>query len=179
MKFKRLVHDGNIAHTTGFIQELPDVNSWDFIEAFYPNYYKCDDIMYHDDLACYLDGEITKKGFCTRVGYEENRPKARLQIEHDNMQAKFKLEALENFYRMIKEQEIEIVKDEGYFKITSVHRDDLLDAGISIEDIDLLNDSDMKTIENKMSNAYIENSYWIDLGIIAEYIISEKKKRQE
>ncbi len=110
MKFKRLVHDGSIAHTTGVVQELPDVNSWDFIEAFYPNYYKCDDIMYHNDLACYLDGEITKKGFCARVGYEENRPKARLQIEYDNMQAKFKLEALDNFYRMIKEKEIIIIE---------------------------------------------------------------------
>lgn len=44
-KLKRLVHDVSIVHTTGVVQELPDVNSWDFIEAFYPNYYKCDDIM--------------------------------------------------------------------------------------------------------------------------------------
>ncbi len=82
-------------------------------------------------------------------------------------------------YDKAMEQLESLNKEEEYFEVTSVHRDDLIEVGISIKDIDLLDDSDMETIASKMSNAYIENSYWIDLAIIAEYIISEKKKTQE
>lgn len=55
-------------------------------------------------------------------------------------------------------------KNKRYFEVTSAHRNDLIEVDIPIEDIDPLDDSEMETIATKMSNAYIENSYWIDLG---------------
>ena len=52
-----------------------------------------------------------------------------------------------------------------YFEITTLHRDDLLSKGFDTSQVD---DCMMKEIAHKMSNAYQENNYWIDMEIIAE-----------
>jgi hypothetical protein len=62
------------------------------------------------------------------------------------------------------------------FPITSVCREDLLQAGFKREDIAKLDDDDMTYLASKMADAYM-NVFWIDLGIIAEEIIERKTKK--
>ena len=57
--------------------------------------------------------------------------------------------------------------DEGDFIITSVCRDDLIKAGFSAEGI---TDEQMLELANKMAQTYLENSFWIDLRLTAEYL---------
>jgi hypothetical protein len=52
-----------------------------------------------------------------------------------------------------------------YFQITTVHRDDLEQAGL---DGSHVTDAQMETIADKMADAYIDEVFWIDLKIIAE-----------
>lgn len=51
------------------------------------------------------------------------------------------------------------------FPITSVARADLEDVGFDTSDVE---DATMERLASKMANAYCENSFWIDLEIIAE-----------
>lgn len=60
------------------------------------------------------------------------------------------------------------------FPITSVCRADLQDH-YTQEQIDSLDDDDMREIAEKMQEAYTENVFWIDLEIIVENILSDKK----
>jgi lipoate synthase len=57
------------------------------------------------------------------------------------------------------------IKKDTSFPITSVSRDDLIDAGFDASDV---SDDIMTELASKMANAYVENTFWIDLGIIAE-----------
>ncbi|OGI65668.1 hypothetical protein A3H53_02020 [Candidatus Nomurabacteria bacterium RIFCSPLOWO2_02_FULL_40_10] len=52
-----------------------------------------------------------------------------------------------------------------FFPITSVCRDDLETAGFYTKNI---TDSTMLRLASKMANTYCENSFWIDLDILAE-----------
>lgn len=60
-----------------------------------------------------------------------------------------------------------------YFKITSLHRDDIETLGLDI-DASKIKDEDMEAIARKMADAYIESSYWIDLEIITKDILNIK-----
>lgn len=51
------------------------------------------------------------------------------------------------------------------FPITSVSREDLEAEGFNTQNV---SDEMMSQLASKMANAYVENSFWIDLGIIAE-----------
>jgi len=64
------------------------------------------------------------------------------------------------------------------FPITSVCREDLLQAGFKPKDIKKLDDGDMIYLASKMANAYLTEQYWIDLKIIAEYIFSGKERNE-
>lgn len=37
-------------------------NIWEFVVKFYPNYYKCDEIAYNDDLSKIVNGEYLEEG---------------------------------------------------------------------------------------------------------------------
>jgi hypothetical protein len=54
------------------------------------------------------------------------------------------------------------------FKITGVARADLLDS-VRPEDISKFDDATMEHLASKMANAYVDNSFWIDLKILSEY----------
>lgn len=60
----------------------------------------------------------------------------------------------------------------GYFKITSVSREDLESIGFATNDVD---DSTMERLASKMADAYCDNGFWIDLPIIAESLGIPKK----
>ncbi len=62
------------------------------------------------------------------------------------------------------------------FKITSVAREDLEGIGFDTSEVD---DSIMERLASKMADAYLENGFWIDLPIIAEYLEIPKKKDNE
>ena len=59
------------------------------------------------------------------------------------------------------------------FKITSVARADLLDI-MTEEEALKITDAQMEAIASKMANAYVENSFWIDLPIIVDYILNNE-----
>lgn len=58
-------------------------------------------------------------------------------------------------------------REKEWFKITSVHRDDLIAAGF---DGDAVDDDTMERLASKMSDDYVEQLFWIHLDIIAEYL---------
>lgn len=62
-----------------------------------------------------------------------------------------------------------------YFKITSVAREDLEEIGFDTSGID---DDDMERLAGKMADAYLDNGFWIDLPIIAEYLEIPKKNNK-
>lgn len=62
---------------------------------------------------------------------------------------------------------------EGYFPITSVHRDDLKGAGFDVEGI---SDDDMKELADKMANDYCEQLFWEIMETIADILGFPKAK---
>ncbi len=57
--------------------------------------------------------------------------------------------------------------NDGFFVVTHVHRDDLEGAGFDVSDVD---DDTMQEVACRLSEAYCDNGFWIDLPIIAEYL---------
>lgn len=64
------------------------------------------------------------------------------------------------------------------YNITSVCKDDLLSAGFSRRQVNSLDDADMKHLASKMADAYCENGFWIDLKIILQNILDDKKTKR-
>lgn len=62
---------------------------------------------------------------------------------------------------------------EGYFPITSVHRDDLQNAGFDVERI---SDNDMKELAEKMANDYCDQLFWGSMETIADILGFPRKK---
>jgi hypothetical protein len=64
------------------------------------------------------------------------------------------------------------------YEITSVCKEDLLMAGINRKDIAKFDDADMCYLARKMADAYM-NVFWIDLKIIVEDILRDKKEENK
>lgn len=58
------------------------------------------------------------------------------------------------------------------FPITSVARQDLEDAGYDTSEI---TDDDMQNLAGDMADAYVEHSFWQDIGIIADNLKFKKR----
>lgn len=65
----------------------------------------------------------------------------------------------------IQEQELQNRLNEGYFPITSIHRDDLAAKGF---DVHRISDSDMKRLADKMASDYCDQLFWDSMKIIAD-----------
>ena len=61
------------------------------------------------------------------------------------------------------------------FEITSVCREDLKEY-FSDKQIESLEDCDMERLARKMADAYCENGFWIDMEILAQAILDNKKE---
>lgn len=61
----------------------------------------------------------------------------------------------------------------GYFKITSVAREDLDGLDYDTSKVD---DGTMLRLASKMADAYCDNGFWIDLPIIADHLEIPKLK---
>ena len=61
------------------------------------------------------------------------------------------------------------------FPITTVCRVDLIQGGFTPKQIGKMDDDDMIRLASKMSGAYTDGGFWIDLEIIAESILDDKK----
>ena len=59
----------------------------------------------------------------------------------------------------------EMKREKEWFQITCVHRDDLIEAGF---DGDAVDDTIMERLASKMCDDYVEQLFWIHIGIIAE-----------
>ena len=62
-----------------------------------------------------------------------------------------------------------------WYTIARLHRDDLT-ALFTDTDIALFDDGAMEALARKMGQAYIDNSFWIDLEILAEDVIRDKRQ---
>jgi len=60
-----------------------------------------------------------------------------------------------------------IDEDEGFFEISSLHRDDLEHIGYNTSRVD---DSIMKTLASKLGSDYCDQLFWSSLPIIADYL---------
>jgi len=65
-----------------------------------------------------------------------------------------------------------IDEDEGYFEISSLHRDDLEHIGYDTSEVD---DSVMKKLASKLGDDYCEQLFWNNLSIIADGLEIPKK----
>lgn len=66
------------------------------------------------------------------------------------------------------------------FPITSVCRADLVEAlHISEEEALEIDDSDMQEIASKLADAYCGDGFWIDLPIVAEYVLGMEVNKRE
>lgn len=61
----------------------------------------------------------------------------------------------------------DVTQNREHFPISSVSRDDLASCGFNVDNVD---DSVMERLAGKMSDAYSDSGYWIDLPIIAEVL---------
>lgn len=66
--------------------------------------------------------------------------------------------------------------DGKIFKITGVARDDIAEK-LGVEVAESFTDEEMTRLASKMADAYLENGFWVDLPIIAEYILEERKEK--
>lgn len=62
---------------------------------------------------------------------------------------------------------------EPFYCILSICRADLQGI-LPDEQIARLDDIDMQMIADKMGDAYCENGFWTDLGIIAEHVLATR-----
>jgi hypothetical protein len=61
------------------------------------------------------------------------------------------------------------------YVVSSVSREDLEGIGFDVSKVD---DETMRKLASKLSDAYMENGFWIDLPIIAEYLEISKKNNK-
>lgn len=74
------------------------------------------------------------------------------------------------------ERQLQQRLSEGYFPITSVHRDDLQDIGF---DVDKISDDDMKKLAGKMADDYCGQLFWSSMEIIADEILGFPKVKTQ
>lgn len=68
-------------------------------------------------------------------------------------------------------------EDDGFFEITSLHRLDLVEAGVVSEaEASKITDYQMEIIADKMADDYCEQLYWSSLKDIAEIVLGDSRK---
>ncbi len=73
------------------------------------------------------------------------------------------------------ERMVRMMSKNGYFLITSIHREDLNEY-FTADEIAKLTDGDMKWIASKMSDAYLESGqFWHDLKYFTRRILDERE----
>ncbi|MBW2968820.1 hypothetical protein KY314_01745 [Candidatus Woesearchaeota archaeon] len=113
--------------------------------------------------------------------------KNRIMKEHSNINSipmidekerkKLRTELINNLEEITKELKTltdkETEKEKSY-EITSVCKEDLEGEGF---DISKVSDETMRKLAGKMANAYLDNQFWTDLKITADYLgIPQKNK---
>ena len=63
--------------------------------------------------------------------------------------------------------DLKMKREKEYFKITSVHRDDLIEAGFDGNSVD---DATMEKLAKMMSENYIENLFWYQIEDYADIL---------
>jgi len=82
---------------------------------------------------------------------------------------------LEEYHESNREKAEKLLVDEGFFYITSVHRNDLEGLGFDISEV---TDDQMKILAKQMSNDYCNQLFHISLEILAEGLGIPKKEKQ-
>lgn len=89
------------------------------------------------------------------------------------------IQSLKDYFNAIpnpteQEQILAMNLNSGYFPITSVHRNDLENAGF---DINSITDVDMDLLASKMADDYCEQLFWDSMEIIAGEILCFPRKQ--
>ena len=70
--------------------------------------------------------------------------------------------------------------DEGFFVITRVHRDDLVQAGFPEDKVNELTDDQMRKLAELMANGYLEDLFWVQIDILlTDYFGLEKNEEED
>ena len=69
-----------------------------------------------------------------------------------------------------------IDEDEGYYEISSLHRNDLESIGYDTSKVD---DSIMKTLASKLGSDYCDQLFWNSLPIIADHLKIPRREEKE
>ena len=67
-------------------------------------------------------------------------------------------------------------RNKEFFEITSVSRDDLLEAGFDVSKVD---DATMRNLASKMADDYCEQLFWSSMSIIAGGLGIPKRKKKK
>lgn len=70
------------------------------------------------------------------------------------------------------EEVSDVTLPQDFFSITSVAREDLEEKGYDTSNV---TDAQMRNLAKRLGDAYVENQFWIDLEIIADYLEIPKK----
>lgn len=86
---------------------MPKTNEWLFIELFYLGYQSCDNVMLDDDFSCYLSKQIDRKTFNERQSWLIGVQHKTIVKEAAKVRKELENSALEDFYNMVKNNQIE------------------------------------------------------------------------
>jgi len=131
-------------------------------------------VLYVSD-PCYIAEDWGKWLKDTNVGDIE--PNGTLLIDKMGGDGVYKVELT---FEKIKngDKKSEKVNWNKEFPLTSICRHDLRDINLTTQEIESLDNEDMKRIASKLADAYLENGFWDDLKIIVEDILKDKDKEK-
>lgn len=161
--------------------ELPEDWEEQAQKVLLPDSFWCDTFGYEGDWCKVVDGEIdTEYMFSTMLELMEGVD-PELQLEaYDRWIYAHALVKLgktgSKFPKTSREIACKALEDDGFFYITSVHRDDLEGRGFDTSDV---SDSDMRQLANKMSDDYCTQMFYESMESIAEIMGIPKREEDE
>lgn len=166
--------------------ELPEDWEEQAQKVLLPDSSWCDHFGYEGDWCKVVDGEIDcYDAFVAMIDLMEGVD-PELQLEaYDRWiyaHALVKLGKMNEvrvgskFPKTSREMACELLEDDGFFYITSVHRDDLEGRGFDTSDV---SDSDMRQLANKMSDDYCTQMFYESMESIAEIMGIPKREEDE
>jgi hypothetical protein len=113
ISFRFKTHPGDLFRST-YLVELPDPdkNLGEFLLYFLDCYQTDQRVYYTDQLYKLLNGEFSKEDRATFIEYHGNKKKAKILEEIETVENELRLEAYENFYKLVLLDEIEFHKQQ-------------------------------------------------------------------
>lgn len=92
-----------------FLQEIPPVESWKFVELFYKGYNSCRKITIINDLQMFIDNEMTRNDFHTKHEFYVRLKEDAIDLLK-GMEEEIKIQAMRDFIASCVSGEIVLTK---------------------------------------------------------------------